>query len=264
VIGADPPAELPVALHSGARRLAGGTIVVGGSPLRLVSLTERGARVLAGWSAPVPAPVGDAPGRRRLARRLLDAGLLTPHPAPEPSTAQLTVIVPARDRPAALARCLNAIAAACPDSPVIVVDDGSADPASVRAACAARGARLLVGGDPEPRGPAAARNRGLAACRTPYAAFVDSDVVLEPGSARALLGHLADSSLAAVAPRVRALGGGGGGIVAGYEARHSALDMGDRGGLVGPGRRTSYVPATVLVARREALGDGFQEALRTG
>jgi mycofactocin system glycosyltransferase len=248
-----------VALHPSARVLAGGRLVVGGSPLRLLSLTDAGARMLARWSTPTP--VGSGSGRGRLARRLLDAGLLTPHPAPGASTSQLTVVVPARDRPAAVARCLDAILAACPGSAVILVDDGSAAPEPIRAACAVRGVEVVR--HPVSLGPAAARNRGLAACSTPYVAFVDSDVVLDVGSARALLGHLSDPCVGAVAPRVCALHPEGG-LIGGYETRHSALDMGRHGGLVAPGRAISYVPATVLVARREALGEGFDESLRSG
>jgi mycofactocin system glycosyltransferase len=135
--------------------------------------------------------------------------------------------------------------------------------------------RARVVRHPVARGPAAARNSGLAKSATPYVAFVDSDVVLAPQSARRLLGHLADPCVGAVAPRVRGLHGGGagagggernrgGGFVAGYEQRHSALDMGAVGGLVAPGRATAYVPSTVLVARRGALGAGFDESLRSG
>jgi mycofactocin system glycosyltransferase len=254
-----PPAELPVALDPSARVLGDGRLLVGGSPLRLLSLTDAGARTLAGWRT--PSPVGSGSGRRRLARRMLDAGLLAPHPAPGASTSELTVVVPARDRPAAVERCLDAILAACPGSAVVLVDDGSAAPAPIRAACAARGVEFVR--QPVSLGPAAARNRGLAVCRTRYVAFVDSDVVLDVGSARALLGHLSDPCVGAVAPRVCALRSEAG-LIGGYETRHSALDMGRCGGLAAPGRATSYVPATVLVARRDALGEGFDESLRTG
>ena len=40
--------------------------------------------------------------------------------------------------------------------------------------------------------------------------------------------------------------------------------MGPASGLVAPGRPTSYVPSTVLIARRSALGDGFDESLVIG
>jgi mycofactocin system glycosyltransferase len=85
---------------------------------------------------------------------------------------------------------------------------------------------------------------------------------VEPGWAEALLGHLVDPCVGAVAPRVAALRSAG--IVAGYEQRHSPLDMGAGRGLVGPGRPTPYVPSAVLVGRREALGEGFDESLVIG
>jgi mycofactocin system glycosyltransferase len=209
----------------------------------------------------VPAPVGEGPGERSLARRLLDAGILMPHPPPAAATTDLSIVVPVRDRPEQLARCLDAIGRACPQSPVVVVDDGSVSPAPVRAICAARGARLER--HATAHGPAAARNTGLAACATPFVGFVDSDVVLPAGSAGRLLGHLADPAVGAVAPRVRGLAPARGRIGA-YEARHSALDIGPHGGLVGPGRAVSYVPGAVIFARREAIPGGFDETLWVG
>ncbi len=253
------PATLPVAIGPSTRIRAGGRLLAGGTPLRLMALTDDGARVVARWR--VPSPVGQGPGERRLARRLLDAGILTPYPPPAPSTAELSVVVPVRDRPDPLARCLEAIGRACPQSPVVVVDDGSVSPVPVRAICAARGARLER--HPVPRGPAAARNTGLAACATPFVGFVDSDVILPAGSAGRLLGHLADPSVGAVAPRVRGLPPVRGRIGA-YEARHSALDMGTHGGLVAPGRPVSYVPGAVIFARRDAVSAGFDETLWVG
>ncbi|HEX4010763.1 MAG TPA: mycofactocin biosynthesis glycosyltransferase MftF [Solirubrobacteraceae bacterium] len=256
----EPPAELPVALTPGVRVLSQGRVLLGhGSPARLMLLTEAGARAVDGWRR--CAPVGAGAPRGRLARRLLDAGILTPHPRPAASTAQLTVVVPVRDRPAQLTRCLDAIRAACPESPVIVVDDGSIAAEAVAEVCAAGGVRVI-----QRRGcggPAAARNDGLAVCTTPFVAFVDSDVVLGAGVAHRLLGHLADPALGAVAPRVRALEPSAG-IIGGYERRHSALDMGATGGLVAPGTARAYVPSTVLFVRRDAVGAGFDPSLRAG
>jgi mycofactocin system glycosyltransferase len=258
-MSAPAPATLPVALEPGVRVSAGGRLLAGGSPRRLISLTPGGARVVARWRA--PSPVGERSGERRLARRLLDAGILAPHPPPAASTAELTVVVPVRDRPAQLARCLDAVRRTCPDAAVVVVDDGSRDPAVVHAICAGRGARLIR--HERSQGPGAARNAALAACATPFVGFVDSDVVLPEGAPGRLLGHLGDPSVAAVAPRVRGLAPARG-VIGAYEARHSALDMGGCGGLVGPGRPVSYVPSAVLFARRGAIGAGFDAALRVG
>ena len=123
------------------------------------------------------------------------------------------------------------------------------------ATCASSGTRRT-------RGAAAARNTGLSACSTTFVGFVDSDVVLPEGAASQLLANLTDPAVAAVAPRVRALGGRG--PVAGYEARHSALDMGPKAGRVAPGRSIPYVPSAVLFVRRAAIGAGFDESLPIG
>ena len=52
-------------------------------------------------------------------------------------------------------------------------------------------------------GPAGARNAGIAEVRTPYVAFVDSDVVVDAAALRGLAGHFADPQVAAVGPRVQ-------------------------------------------------------------
>lgn len=248
------PPELSVSLVRGVRVLGGGRLLVGGSPLRAISLTQAGAGVVNHWLE--RGRVGRGAGRQELARRLLDAGMLSPHPDPGATVHGLTFVVPVRDRPAQLERCLRALARAAPGAPVVVVDDGSSVPVCVQHG-AARVLRHATS-----RGPAAARNTGLSACSTPFVGFVDSDVVLPEAAASRLLAHFADPAIAAVAPRIRGLVDGG--VVAGYEARHSALDMGPRGGLVAPGRQVSYIPSTVLFVRREAVGAGFEEAMRTG
>src|SRR5918996_2516463 len=100
------------------RIAAGGQVVFGGSPLRVLRLSRAGAELVSRWRA--GAAVGDGLDERRLARRLLDAGIAHPEPPaagdpshPDPPAAgdpaRLTVVVPVRDRPAELARCLAAI-----------------------------------------------------------------------------------------------------------------------------------------------------------
>ena len=113
----------------------------------------------------------------------------------------MTIVIPVRDRAAELDRCL---AAAGSRYPVLVADDGSADPAAVAAVCAAHGARLLrrdISGGPGP-----ARNTALARARTEFVAFLDSDCIPPPAWIEALAGHFADPLVAAVAPRVVAAG----------------------------------------------------------
>ena len=76
-------------------------------------------------------------------------------------------MVPVRDRPEWLDRCLASLG---PGTPVVVVDDGSSDPASVAEVCDRHDARLLV--RPDNGGPAVARNDGLGRVDTELVAFL--------------------------------------------------------------------------------------------
>ncbi|MGK5112423.1 mycofactocin biosynthesis glycosyltransferase MftF, partial [Geodermatophilus sp. CPCC 205506] len=259
-VPAPPPDRLPdgfaVRLDPRTRRRDGGTALLGGSPLRLLRLLPRARDLLRGDRL----VVGDA-ATAALAARLLDAGLAHPEPAAAAS-ADLTVVVPVKDRPAELDRLLGALRAdpATAAVPVVVVDDGSADPAAVCATAGRHGARVLR--HDVSRGPAAARNAGLAAAGTDLVAFLDSDCVPRPGWAGVLAGHTADPRLALVAPRITALESAAGGWVERYEAAVSALDMGRHPARVAAGTAVSYVPSAALLARRGALGTGFDESMR--
>jgi mycofactocin system glycosyltransferase len=240
-----------VVLDRRVRRYDGGRVLVGDG--RILRLTEAGAAAL---DAPPPA----------LARRLIDAGLAHPLPA-RVKHPDATIVIPVRDRPAELDRCLASLGAGGVDAGargvdagagddraaaggadalrVLVVDDGSRDAAAIAGVAARHGTRVLrrdVAG-----GPAAARNAALAHVRTALVAFLDSDCVAPPDWVHALAGHFDDPLLAAVAPRVR----------------DPALDLGATPAAVAPGTRVSYVPSAALIVRRAALG-GFDEALRYG
>ncbi|HEX7443956.1 MAG TPA: hypothetical protein VF320_08725, partial [Acidimicrobiales bacterium] len=62
-----------VVLDPTVRRVDGGRVLIGGSPLRILRLTEAGSATVDRWEE--GAAVGASPGSRRLARRLLDGGL---------------------------------------------------------------------------------------------------------------------------------------------------------------------------------------------
>jgi mycofactocin system glycosyltransferase len=259
------PAGFRLRPDPGARTLAGGTVITGGYPIRVLRLSPAGARHVAGWWEGAPVPGN--PKARALARRLLDTGIAHPlldeSPAEKPA---VTVIVPVRDRHAELARCLAGLTAsgASRARRVIVVDDGSRDPDAIQRVAAAAGASVVR--RPVNGGPAAARNTGLAAARTLLVAFLDSDCVPGPGPANwldALLPHFADPAVGAVAPRIVPHEGGRTWL-ARYEGASSTLDMGQRPSIVRPGARVPYVPGAALVVRKEAAGTGFAEDMQVG
>ncbi len=232
-------------------------MLVGGSPIRLITLSPHGAGLVAGWLA--GEPVGADLGERLLARRLLAAALADPDPPPSSDGAEdVTIVVPVYGRAEQLERCLAALSGA---HPVIVVDDGSPDGGAIEAVADRFGARYVRHGTN--RGASAARNTGLGLARTTLVAFLDSDCTPPPGFPDALLGHLADPAVALVAPRVvssdRLTG-----RVAAYERCHSILDMGPHPSLVRPYSFVWYAPSAAMVARREALRDGFDERLELG
>lgn len=115
-------------------------------------------------------------------------------PAPE-----VSVVVPTRDRPAALERCLAALSAQTGVGAleIVVVDDGSRAAAEVARIVARFPAARLV--RLEGGGPAAARNAGVASARAPIVCFTDDDCEPHPEWA----GHLA----AALAAGADAAGG---------------------------------------------------------
>lgn len=263
------PRGFSIELDADTKRLSDGTLF-GGSPARAMRLTAAGARALAELQ---DGPVRSA-GAATLARRLTDTGLAHPVPPARqptgPHALPVTLVIPVRDRTAMLDRCL---AAAGREHPVVVVDDGSADPASV-AAIASRHGAVLCRRD-RSGGPAAARNTGLALVDTDLVAFLDSDCVPPAGWLAALAPHLDDPLVGAVAPRIVAASpaaspAGRQSAAASYATACGSLDRGTRPARVMPGSRVSYVPTAALLVRRAALAtvtagqDVFDAALRYG
>jgi len=241
----------------GLRRGSGGEVVLGGSPPRLLTLAPRGAALVDGWLA--GRPVDGEVAERMLARRLLDAGLAHPDPPRRSHPAgEVTIVVPVHGRADLLARCLGALA---PGWPTIVVDDGSPDGGGIAAVAERFAARYVR--HPENRGASAARNTGLELAETPFVAFLDSDCIPSGGFPGELLDHLADPAVALVAPRIVSSGEHAGRIAA-YERYRSPLDMGPQPSLVRPFSWVWYVPSAAMVARRDALGRGFDEELDLG
>jgi mycofactocin system glycosyltransferase len=250
-----------------------GRVLIGGSPVGVTRLTAAGAAVVSRLADSEPVPGGSAP--TALVRRLLDRGVL--HPAPTagggPSSAEVTVVVPTLGPldPELVDHLTRSLAAGT-IADVVVVDDGSERPVEGLPGRGGRVVRRATNG-----GPAAARNTGLAAVSTPVVAFVDADCVPGDGWLDALLPHLADPCVAAVAPRVvsgtahtaqtaRAPDAAAVPARDRYETARGVLDLGDRPARVRAGTRVGHVPATALVARADALRaiGGFDGDLRVG
>ena len=102
---------------------------------------------------------------------------------------KVAVIVPTRDRPERLARCLKAIAAAHERTPfrAYVCDSSRPGPAEeVAEICSRHEFAELVSHDR--RGASAARNVGTRACDAELVVSVDDDVYVEPDAVEALVG----------------------------------------------------------------------------
>jgi glycosyltransferase involved in cell wall biosynthesis len=111
------------------------------------------------------------------------------------STPRVSVIVPARNAAATLARCLEAaIAQAGDDIEVIVVDDCSTD--DTRAVASRYPVRLIE--LPQHSGVSAARNRGADAARGDVLLFLDADVVLASGGMRRVLATMSNPEVGAL------------------------------------------------------------------
>ncbi|GAA4086332.1 mycofactocin biosynthesis glycosyltransferase MftF [Nocardioides kongjuensis] len=259
----DLPDGFRIRLRADVAHAEAGRLLVGGSPVRAVRLSVRARSLLAGDDLVVTDTA-----TARLARRLLDGNLANPvldHPdSPiEVALTDLTVVVPVRDRPEQLDRCLAALV---PLS-VIVVDDDSEQPHRVAEVADRHGAR--VHRLSTNLGPAGARNAGLRLVRSPLVAFVDSDVTVDASRLLDLARHGADPRVALVGPqvvgKVRSAPGRRARWFERYDAAASSLDLGSTGGVVRPGAATGWLPSACLVGRTELLaGDtgGFEDGWR--
>jgi mycofactocin system glycosyltransferase len=250
------------------RRPGAGRVVIGGSPLRLLTVADAAVPLLEGLERDGTVTAGGA-GVDRLLARLVDLGVVHPlpsDPALDPAldhaadaeaegSAVLTVVVPCR-------RTGGPHGGGAPVHPVwrsasVLVDDASTPPL-----VAPPGTRLLRLDTNV--GPGGARNAGLAEVTTLFVAFVDADVEVDETALVSLLEWFDDPQVALVAPRVRAAGGAS--WLARFEVSRSPLDLGDEPARVAPTTRVSYVPAAVVIARVDALRavGGFDAALRWG
>ena len=166
-------------------------------------------------------------------------------PATEAGPA-IAVVVPTRDRPDSLRRCLGALRAQSAALDLVVVDDGSALERQVAAVAEAAGARLLRRGG---EGPAAARNAGWRQSAAPVVCFTDDDCEPLPGWAQALSAPiLAAEAESAAGTTVVGTGAGAAdrawGAIVGHLQRSAAMP-----GSASPG----FAPSANLACSRRLL-----------
>jgi glycosyltransferase involved in cell wall biosynthesis len=155
---------------------------------------------------------------------------------------QISIVVPTRDRPGSLARCLAALG---PGHDVVVVDDGSRDRAALaRATAATAGARLVHAGG---HGPATARNLGARAATGDIVCFTDDDC--EPGAGWAETLARAAAAAGAAAGRTVAPPGAPPAVRA-SQAIVTGLTMASLDPASG---RLAFAPSCNLALAREAL-----------
>lgn len=199
--------------------------------------------------------------QRQVAARLFNTNVALPDldgAAVDPTL--VTVVIPARDRGDQLERTLGALG---PTIGRVVVDDASHDPSEVASVAARHGAEVIP--LTTNLGPAGARNAGLAAVRSPYVAFVDSDITVTTGTLLRLARHFEDPSVALVGPLIT-------GVTRSprprwfqrYDERSSSLTMGTIPGVVRPGAAVAWLPSACLVARTCDLAGGFDPTMRVG
>jgi mycofactocin system glycosyltransferase len=262
-ITAGLPAGRPVALDERARIWRDDSVVLGGAPWGILRIAPAARPLLRRLKDAGSAGLAPSPGVERAVVDILIArGIVYPLPTREPvPNGMVDVVVPVYQRPDLLDACLTALRASTPQVRIIVVDDASPDDA-VGDVARSHGAILIR--HPINRGPAAARNTGIAAANAPIVAFVDADCAVTPGWLDPLVGHFNDPRVAAVAPRIRPRTDSTD-LLPRYERTRSALDMGPRPEVVANGAPLGYLPSATLLVRRTALEHlGFDEKLRVG
>ncbi|OBK29222.1 mycofactocin system glycosyltransferase [Mycobacterium asiaticum] len=249
------PDGFAVQVDRRVRVLGDGKALLGGSPTRLLRLAPAAQDMLCDGRLKVSDEVS-----AQLARTLLDATVAHPRPATGPSHRDVTIVIPVRDNITGVRR----LVASLRGLRVIVVDDGSACPIEAKDFAGAH-CDVEMLHHVRSKGPAAARNTGLAACTTDFVAFLDSDVAPRRGWLEALLGHFCDPTVALVAPRIVGLAQSEN-VIARYEAVHSSLDLGLREAPVVPLSSVSYVPSAAIVCRASAIRElgGFDETMQSG
>lgn len=199
---------------------------------------------------------------------------LRPPPPPE-AAPSLTVAVCTRDRPAELARCLDALLASrSPGFELLVVDNAPATDA-VRVMLEARFPRVRYAREPRP-GLDWARNRAIAEAAGEILAFTDDDGVADPGwtgavqrvfaeqpDVMAVTGPVVPLEIETEAQKLFEVYGGFG---RGFERRWCRAQGDHRGRAVGHHRPAQFGTGANMAFRREIFSriGGFDPALDVG
>lgn len=254
------PPNWRIELDTGTRRTDNGTVLIGGTPFRLLRFNATGTGLLDRLAQ--GSPIGDGASAQLMARRLVSSGMAHPRPAGTTLTpADVTMVVPIHGSADELRGTLSHLG---PRATCIVVDDASTDPTIDQVA---RDHHADVRRHATNRGPGAARNTGWKQATTEIVAFVDAGCTPEDGWLDALLPHFDDPQVVAVAPRVTsAIASTLPASLAAYEEARPSLDRGAIEAVVRPTSRVPFVPTAALLVRRTSLeaSGGFDEDLHVG
>ena len=229
-----------------------GNGVLAGSPLTYFGVTDAGSKILDAIETSSELPQNHA----QLTDRLLATGAVHAVPENPASLSDITVVIPAYIANTESHEFLQELVTSLVGLVIIIVDDASPHPIDVDGAHVIR--------HETNKGPAAARNTGIAAVTTKVVACVDTDVTVTTEQVAALAAHVIDSDVGAVAPRITCVNDGT--FIGEFESHHSPLDLGSVPALVRPMSRVSYLPATVLVCNVQLLRavGGFDDSIRMG
>ena len=233
-------------------RSKNGNGVLAGSPLTYFGVTDAGSRILDAIETNSTLPENHT----QLTDRLLATGAVHPVPDSPSALTDITVVIPAFISNEESHVHLEKLVASLVGLTIIIVDDASPHPIDIT------GARVVR--HDINKGPAAARNTGIAAVTTTVVACVDTDVMVTSTQIATLAAYVVDSHVGAVAPRITCVNDGT--FTGGFESHHSPLDLGSVPAVVRPMSRVSYLPAAVLVCDVQSLRTvgGFDDSIRIG
>jgi mycofactocin system glycosyltransferase len=233
-------------------RSKNGNGVLAGSPLTYFGVTDAGAKILDAIETNSELPQNHS----QLTDRLLATGAVHPVPDNTVELSDITVVIPAFISDSESHAYLEKLVASLQGLTVIIVDDAS--PFSVHL----NGVHIIR--HDTNKGPAAARNTGIAVVATKVVACVDADVMVTTPQIAKLAAYVTDSRIGAVAPRITCINDRT--FIGEFESQHSPLDLGPIPALVRPMSRVSYLPATVLVCNMQSIREvnGFDESIRMG